>query len=54
MTRAPLGCGLFFYFIDDQTKDKSELYCFDMKRDSSENLFKNLERIAKEFRGRAI
>ena len=52
MTRAPLGCGLFFYFIDDQTKDKSETYCFHWNRDSCEHLFENLERRAKDFERR--
>lgn len=54
MTRAPLGCGLFFYFIDDQTKEKSESYCFHMNRDSYEHLFEKLERIAKDFERREL
>jgi hypothetical protein len=50
MTRAPLGCGLLFYFIDDHSAETSELYCFQIHHDSYENLFENLERIAKDFK----
>lgn len=50
MERAPLGCGLLFYFIDDNSAETSELYCFQQGHDSYENLFENLERIAKDFK----
>lgn len=50
ITRAPLGCGLLFYFIDDHSAKTSELYCFQIHHDSYENLFENLERIAKDFK----
>lgn len=50
MERAPLGCGLLFYFIDDNSAETSELYCFQLSHDSYENLFENLKRIAKDFK----
>ena len=50
MNRAPVGCGIFFYFIDDKSDTYSKDIVWRNGRESPESLFESLEVLAKDFK----
>lgn len=52
MERAPIGCGILFYFRDGESGLKSMDIWYYPNRELALGLFDKLEQLAKEFRNR--
>lgn len=50
MNRAPVGCGINFYFRDDKTRMYSEVIVYFHDKETAESLFGRLETLAKDFK----
>lgn len=50
MNRAPVGCGIFFYFRDDKTRKTSKAITWLNGKEHPNSLFNRLNLLAKEFK----